>query len=101
VEGEVAVEGRHDVLEEGAKGGGTGDPFSARLEENGIGGIELQNGFEFLGAKVRHPSFPDFGESYDCRSLRRSAGSKGQCDDGRRQERNGGAARDCRSFGSE
>jgi hypothetical protein len=55
VKGEVAVEGGHDGLEEGAEGGGASDAFARGLEENGIGGIELQDGFEFFGPEVLDP----------------------------------------------
>jgi hypothetical protein len=32
------------------------------LEENGVWGIELQDGFELFGAKVLDPGFADLGE---------------------------------------
>ena len=49
---EVAVEGGHYGLEEGAQGGGAGEAFAGRLQKNGVWGIKLQDGFELFGAKV-------------------------------------------------
>jgi len=37
-------------LEEGGQGGGADDAFAGGLEEDGVWGVELQDGFELLGA---------------------------------------------------
>ena len=71
---EVAVEGGHYGLEEGAQGGGAGEAFAGRLQENGVWGIKLQDGFELFGAKVLDPGFADFRKSCDSRRLRRDRG---------------------------
>src|ERR1700731_3595193 len=55
VECEVAVKCGHDGLEEGAKGRRARDAFAGGLEERGVRGVELQNGFELFGAKVLDP----------------------------------------------
>src|SRR5260370_11662098 len=65
VEGEVAVEGGHYGLEEGAEGGGAGDAFTGGLEEDGVWSIELHDGFELVGSKVLDPSFTHVGHGYD------------------------------------
>jgi len=38
-------------LDEGAQGGGTGEAFAGRSQENGVWGIKLQDGFELFGAR--------------------------------------------------
>jgi len=81
VEGEVAVKGGHYGLEEGAEGGGAGDTFAGGLQEDGVQGIELQDGFELFGAKVLDPGFADSGEGYDSRGLG-GGGGKCRCEDG-------------------
>jgi len=96
VEREVAVEGGHDGLEEGAEGGRAGDAFPGGLEEDGVWGIELQDGFELFSAKVLDPGFADIGESNESRGLGRRAGGgvKSRCEDsGQDQESYGGVAR--------
>jgi hypothetical protein len=60
VQDEVAVEGGHYGLEEGAQGGGAGEAFAGRLQENGVWGIKLQDGFQLFGAKALHPGCADF-----------------------------------------
>src|SRR5713101_8160744 len=95
VEGEVTVEGSHYGLEEGAEGGGARDAFAGGLEEDGVWGIELQDGFELFGAKVVDPGFADLGEGYDSRGLGGGGGGggKSRCENGGEgQERYGGAA---------
>ena len=95
MEREVAVEGGHYRLEERAEGGGAGDAFAGGLEEDGVWGIELQDGFELLGAKVLDPGFADFGKGYESRGLGGGGGggAKSQWQDGGEgQERYGGAA---------
>ena len=94
VEGEVAVEGGHYGLEEVAEGGGARDPFAVGLEEDGVWGIELQDGFELFGAKVVDPGLADFGEGYDRRGLGGGAGGRGKSwreKGGEGQDRCGGA----------
>jgi hypothetical protein len=91
VEDEVAIETGHDVLEEGAEDCGASDALSRGLEEDGIGRIELQDGFELLGAEVLNPGLADFGEGHDGGGLGGGGRGKGQCGDD--QERDGGAMR--------
>jgi hypothetical protein len=71
-------------LEEGAEGGGAGDAFAGGLEEDGVWGIDLQDGFELFGAKISDPGFADFGEGYESRGLGGGGGGggKGQCENG-------------------
>ncbi len=94
---EVAVEGGHYGLEEGAQGGGAGEAFAGRLQKNGVWGIKLQDGFELFGAKVLDPGFADFRKSCDSRRLRRDRGGWEKlvrcADSGTGQRRYGGAAR--------
>jgi hypothetical protein len=96
VQDEVAVEGGHYGLEEGAQGGGAGKAFAGRLQENGVWGIKLQDGFQLFGAKVLDPGFADFRKSCDSRGLRLGGGGWGKircADGGTGQERYGSAAR--------
>ena|ERR1700736_1942728 len=65
VEREVTIEGGHNILEQGAESGGSGDPIAVGLKEDGVRRIKLQNGFELFGAKVLHPRFADFGDGCD------------------------------------
>jgi hypothetical protein len=92
VQDEVAVEGEHYDLEQGAQGGGAGPAFAGRLQKIGVWGIKLQDGFELFGAKVLDPGFADFRKSCDSRRLRRDGGGgawgKIRCSDsGTGQER--------------
>lgn len=103
VEGEVAVKGGHYILEEGAEGGGAGDAFAVGLQEDGVRGVELQDGIELLGAKGLDPGFADLGEVRKSGGLRRGAGGRGKAwrEDGREgQDSDGGAERtkDARRF---
>jgi hypothetical protein len=95
VEREVTVEGGHYGLEEGSEGGGARNTLAVGLEEDGIWGIELQDGFELFGAKVVDPGLADFGEGYDSRGLGvGGGGGQSWCEKGGEgQERCGGAAR--------
>ena len=68
--------------------------FAVGLEESGVWGIELQDGFELFGAKVLDPGFADFGEGYDSRGLGGGGGGKSRRQDGGEgQKRHGGATR--------
>ena len=96
MEGKVAVESGHYGLEEGAEGGGARNTLAVGLEEHGVWGIELQDGFELFVAKVVDPGFADFGEGHDRRGLGGGAGGreKSWCEKrGEGQDRCGGAAR--------
>jgi len=86
VESEVAVEGGHYGLEESAEGSGAGNLFAGGLEEYGVRGIEVQNGFEPFGAKVLDPRFANLGEGYESRGL--GSGPDG-VDKGRREDDGG------------
>ena len=65
LEGEVTVEGGHNILEQGTQGGGAGNAIAVRLKEHGICCIKLQDRFDLFGAKVLHPGFADFGDGGD------------------------------------
>jgi hypothetical protein len=104
VEGEVAVEGGHYVLEEGTKGGGASDAFASGLEEDGVWGIKLQDRFELFGAKVLDPGFAELSEGYQSRGLGSGEGCGGKSrreDGGEGQEHYGSATRtgESRQFG--
>ena len=96
MEGKFAVEGGHYGLEEGAERGRARDAFASGLEEDGVWGIEVQDGFQLFGAKVLDPGFADFGEGDESRGLTGGNGGGGKClceDGGEGQQPYGGAAR--------
>ena len=78
MQGKVAVEGGHYILQKAAQGGGAGEAFAGRLQENGVWGIKLQDGFELFAAKVLDPGFADFRKCCDSRRLRRGGGGWGK-----------------------
>ena len=61
-EGEVAVEGREGVGEMRADGRDAGEAQTVGAEEDGVVGVELEDGLELLGFDVADEVGADFGE---------------------------------------